>query len=102
MASYIYWVKENRPLFGKREWTVTLGDVLIAYHKQRQEAVEEALNEAERTSLLGRQTEVWIDDGHGFILEKAFKASKPPADEEGDEDGDGADEERAGDDSIGL
>ena len=102
MASYIYWVKHKRPLFGKGDWTVVLGDVLIALHKQRESAVEEALHEAERTSLLGRQTEVWIDDGHGFVLEKAFKASKPPTDEEGDDESDDSVEERAADDSIGL
>ena len=88
MVSWIYWIQKERPLFRKGQWTVKLGDLLIGFHPERQTAVEEAILEAERTSILGRNTEVWIDDGAGFLLEKAFKASKPPDDEKDDADGD--------------
>jgi hypothetical protein len=99
MASWIYWVKQERPLFRKGDWTVKLGEMLIAFHKDRQSAVDEAISEAERTSILGRQTEVWVDDGHGFLLAKAFKASKPPVeDEEEGEDFDGNPED--GDNAV--
>jgi hypothetical protein len=86
MASHIYWVKQERRLFGKGDWITTLSERVIGLHKDREEAISSAVAEAERTSVLGRTTEVWIDDGLGFTLFKAFKASKPEVEEEDDED----------------
>lgn len=89
-SSNIYWVKEERGLFRKPEWSVTLNTLKFSLHKERDEAVQVAVTEAERTSILGRSTEVWVDEGHGFLLYKAFKASKPEVPDE-DEDGGGDD-----------
>jgi len=101
VASLIYWVKQERRLFGKPEWKVSLGNILIALANNRDEAIEEALREAERTSILGRQSEVWIDDGHGFTLNKAFQPVKPSKkdDDEGDED-DGEEDSSADDTAL--
>jgi hypothetical protein len=87
MASMIYWVKQERTMFRKGDWHTILNTMLIGLHKDRESAIAAAVAEAERTSILGRNTEIWVDDGHGFTHFKAFKASKPDvADEdEGDD-----------------
>jgi hypothetical protein len=92
MASTIYWVKLERALFRKPEWSVTMNDQKIGLHKDREAALTDALTEAERSSVLGRASEVWIDEGMGFTLHKAIKATKPQAPEDDD------DEEGPGDD----
>jgi hypothetical protein len=85
MASNIYWVKFERRLFAKPEWSVTLNSQKIGFHKDRDSAISETLTEAERTSILGRASEVWIDEGMGFTLYKAFKAGKPDVPDDDDE-----------------
>jgi hypothetical protein len=87
MASHIYFVKLERALFRKPEWTVTINNQKIGIHKDRDEALANALGEAERTSILGRGCEVWVDEGLGFTLYKAFKASKPEVPEDDDDEG---------------
>ncbi len=74
-ASHIYWVKQDRPLFRKPYWTVRLGKLLTGMYDERQLAVDDAIVEAERTSRLGRQTEVWVDDGHGFRPRRTRKTT---------------------------
>ena len=91
MASSIYWVKLERGLFRKPEWSVSMNDLKIALHKDREAALSEALAEAARTSVLGRASEVWIDEGMGFTLHKAFKASKPDVPDDDDDEGPGDD-----------
>jgi hypothetical protein len=86
MASNIYWVKLERSLFRKPEWSVTMNNLKIGLHKDRESALEAALAEGGRTSILGRASEVWIDEGMGFTLHKAIKASKPDVPEEDDEE----------------
>jgi hypothetical protein len=44
-------------------------------YDERQLAVDDAIVEAERTSRLGRQTEVWVDDGHGFRPRRTRKTT---------------------------
>jgi hypothetical protein len=90
-SSTIYWVKLERSLFRKPEWSVTMNNLKIGLHKDREEALTATLAEAERTSILGRASEVWIDEGMGFMLHKAFKATKPDVKEDDDEDGPGDD-----------
>jgi hypothetical protein len=77
-----YWVKLERSLFRKAEWSVTFNSMKIGLHKDRDEAIAATLEEAERTSILGRASEVWLDEGMGFTLYRAFKASKPEVPEE--------------------
>lgn len=74
-------------MFGKGDWITILNERIIGLAKEREAALTEAVAEAERTSVLGRTTEVWIDDGLGFTLFKAFKASKPEVPEDDDDDG---------------
>jgi hypothetical protein len=81
----IYWVKLERGLFRKPEWSVTLNTQKIGLHKDRESAMADAIAEAERTSVLGRATELWVDEGMGFTLYKAFKASKPDVPEDEDD-----------------
>jgi|GEM_PF-6753577 len=83
MASHSYFVKQEVGLFRKGNWIVALGKQTTGLYPGREAAVAAAVAEAERTSFLGRSTEVWVNDGHGFTIERAFKARKPPA--EGDE-----------------
>ena len=78
MASNVYFVKREVGLFWKGDWIVALGSQKIGLYPQREAAVAAAVAEAERTSFLGRTTEVWVNDGHGFNFEKSFKAGKPP------------------------
>ncbi len=86
-----YWVKLERPLFRKPEWSVSMNELKIGLHKDRDEAIASAVAEAERTSILGRASEIWVDEGLGFTLYKAFKASKPEVPEEDEEDREGGD-----------
>ncbi len=74
-------------MFGKGDWITILNERIIGLAKEREAALVEAVAEAERTSVLGRTTEVWVDDGLGFTLFKAFKASKPEVPEDDDEEG---------------
>ena len=39
MASTIYWVKLERALFRKPEWSVTMNDQKIGLHKDREAAL---------------------------------------------------------------
>jgi hypothetical protein len=91
MPSTIYWVKLERALFRKPEWSVTMNTVKIGLHKDREAALADALAEAARGSILGRASEVWIDEGMGFTIHKAFKASKPEVPDDDDDDGPGDD-----------
>ena len=86
MASLIYYVKQERTLFRKGDWRTVMNNLLIGLDKDRETALAAAVAEAERTSILGRSTEVWIDDGHGFTLHKSFKASKPEVPEDDDDE----------------
>ena len=85
--SSIYWVKLERSPFRKPEWSVTLNGQKIGLHKDRESAVTDAVSEAERTSPLGRASEVWVDEGMGFTLHKAFKPTKPDVVEEDEDEG---------------
>ncbi len=85
MASTIYWVKLER----KPEWSVTMNDIKIGLHKDLEAALAAALAEAARGSVLGRASEVWVDEGMGFTLHKAFVATKPKAREDDDDDEEG-------------
>jgi len=82
MGNNMYFVKQDVGLFRKGNWTVALGNRTTGIYPERAAALAAAIAEAERTSFLGRATEVWVNDGHGFNIEKAFKAGKAP-DEEG-------------------
>ncbi|MEO8927813.1 MAG: hypothetical protein ABI306_11695 [Caulobacteraceae bacterium] len=82
MKSNIYFVKQDVGLFRKGKWAVALESQTLGLYADRQSAVAAAIEEAERTSYLGRTTEVWVNDGDGFNFEKAFKAQKGPAEEE--------------------
>jgi hypothetical protein len=97
-----YWVKFERSLFRKPEWSVKFNNTKIGLHADRDEAVASAVEEAERTSLLDRASEIWIDEGHGFTLYKAFKAIKAKGEEEGDEDGEGPGDDLSVDESAYL
>ncbi|MGI8839811.1 MAG: hypothetical protein ACR2F8_03355 [Caulobacteraceae bacterium] len=76
MPSQIYWVKRDVGLFRKPKWVVLLGPLKFGEYPDRDTAVAAAIAEAERTSILGRTTEVWVNDGAGFIFEKSFQAQK--------------------------
>jgi len=95
MPSNIYFVKQDVGLFRKGKWTVALGSVAVGIYPDRETSVAAAISEAERTSLLGRTTEVWVNDGHGFNFEKSFRASKG----KGDKD-DKGEEDLTGDEDI--
>jgi hypothetical protein len=76
MNSAIYFVKRDVGLFRKGGWTVVVGSTKIGIYPDRETSLSAALSEAERTSGLGRATEVWVNDGEGFLLEKSFQAQK--------------------------
>jgi len=95
MASSIYFVKRDVGLFRKGNWTVAMGSIAVGFYPDRETSVAAAISEAERTSLLGRTTEVWVNDGHGFNFEKSFQASKGKADKDGK-----AEEDLTGDEDI--
>ncbi|MDQ2860967.1 MAG: hypothetical protein M3T55_09635 [Pseudomonadota bacterium] len=78
MASNMYFVKRDVGLFRKGNWTIVLNSRTTGIYPERAGALAAAIAEAERTSFLGRATEVWVNDGHGFNFEKAFKAGKAP------------------------
>jgi len=82
----IFWVKLERSLFRKPEWTVTVGGQKIGLHKDGDAALAQAVSEAERISPLGLSSEIWVDDGMGFTLYKAYRATKPEVPDEDDED----------------
>ena len=63
-----------------------MNNLKIGLHKDRESALEAAMAEAGRTSILGRASEVWIDEGMGFTIYKAIKASKPDVPDEEDEE----------------
>ena len=63
-----YFVKREFRLFGKRPWTVIFGDETIGMFDDRTSAVALATQEAKRTAGMGRQSEVWVNDGEGFLL----------------------------------
>jgi len=87
MNNIVYWVKLERGLFRKPEWSITLNGQKIGLHNDRDEAVAVTVAEGERTSILGRGCEIWIDEGHGFTLYKAIKATKQKdLPEEGDDE----------------
>ena len=82
-----YFVKQDIGLFKRNgDWTLALGRQMIGMYPDRETAVTTAVDEARRTSMLGSATEVWVNDGHGFLLVKAFKATKPSAEEEEEEE----------------
>ena len=87
-ASIIYFVKRSAGLFRKTTWCVLLGPLKIGDYPDRDTCVAAAIAEAERTSNLGRTTEVWVNDGDGFIFEKSFQAKKgkDKKEDEGEED----------------
>ncbi len=86
-SSVIYWVKRDPGLFRKTTWCVLLGSLKIGDYPDRDAGVAAAIAEAERTSTLGRTTEVWVNDGGGFLFEKSFQAQKGKGKKDGgDED----------------
>ena len=76
MPSNVYFVRREVGLFRKGGWSVALGPQKIGIYPDRETSLGAALAEAERTSGLGRTTEVWVNDGEGFLLEKSFQAQK--------------------------
>jgi len=91
MASLMYYVKREGGLFSKASWNVVFDRTVLGMYPDRETALGNAIGEADRTSYMGRQSEVWVYEGDGFVLHKAFQARKPPADEE-DGKGDGRDQ----------
>ncbi|MGI9170064.1 MAG: hypothetical protein ACR2FH_07820 [Caulobacteraceae bacterium] len=92
MKSLMYYVKRDVGLFRKGSWDVIFDRLKIGRYPDRETAVAAAVGEAERTSFLGRTTEVWVYEGDGFILHKAFKKTKRKDDDEGGDDGPDTDE----------
>ncbi|MBA3810314.1 MAG: hypothetical protein H0X27_01480 [Caulobacteraceae bacterium] len=90
----LYFVKQDvGPSKKNGNWILALGRQTIALYPDREAAVAMAIEEAERTSGMGIATEVWVNDGAGFLLTKAFKPSKhkdedesPLKDDDSDED----------------
>ena len=82
MASNLYFVKQESGLFRKGSWNVVSDRTTVGMYPDRETALTVAVGEADRTSYMGRQSEVWVYEGDGFVLHKAFKAQKPPAEEE--------------------
>lgn len=83
MRSVVYFVKRDIGLFRKGNWTVAIGKQTIGSgYPERATAIAAAVAEADRTSYLGRTTEVWVNDGDGFNFEKGFKARKPAAEDD--------------------
>lgn len=84
----IYFVKQDIGLFKKKgAWMLALGGQTIGMYPDREAALASAIDEAERTSKMGLATEVWVNDGAGFLLAKAFQPSKGKSkDEESVED----------------
>ncbi len=95
MASVIYFVKRDPGLFRKTTWCLLLGPLKIGDYPDRDTCIATAIAEAERTSTLGRTTEVWVNDGDGFIFEKSFQAKKGK-----DKKGGAGEEEFSGDEDI--
>jgi hypothetical protein len=95
MASILYFVKRESGLFRKGSWNVLLNNAVIGMHPDRETALTSAVGEADRTSYMGRQSEVWVYEGDGFVLHKAFKAQKRP-----DEEDDIKEQNLAGDEDI--
>jgi hypothetical protein len=76
MKSLIYYVKREVGLFRKGGWNVVMDTMLIGTYPERETALAAAVSEADRTSTMGRLTEVWAYEGDGFVLHKAFQAKK--------------------------
>ena len=76
MNSLIYYVKREVGLFRKGGWIVLMDKMLIGTYPERETALAAAVSEADRSSTLGRVTEVWAYEGDGFVLHKAFQAKK--------------------------
>lgn len=95
MKSHLYFVKREAGLFRKGGWNVFLNNVVISMHPDRETALTSAVAEADRTSYMGRQSEVWVYEGDGFVLHKAFKAQKSA-----DADDEGMEQNLAGDEDI--
>jgi hypothetical protein len=85
MNSLIYYVKREVGLFRKGGWIVLMDKMLIGTYPQRETALAAAVSEADRSSTLGRVTEVWAYEGDGFVLHKAFQAKKGKNKEKDDE-----------------
>jgi hypothetical protein len=77
MQSAIFFVKQESGLFRKGKWNVLLDKTLIGIHPEKESALSSAVGEADRTSYMGRQSEVWVFEGDGFVLFKAFTPQKP-------------------------
>ncbi len=85
----LYFVKQDVGLFKKKgNWILALGNQTIGLYPDREAAVATAIEEAERTSGMGIATEVWVNDGAGFLLTKAFKPSKGKDEDESPKDDD--------------
>lgn len=97
MASNIYFVKRDVGLFRKGNWTVALGAVTIGMYADRETSLAAAISEAERTSRLGRTTEVWVNDGDGFNFEKSFQADRGKREKDGK-----GEEDLTGDEDIAF
>jgi hypothetical protein len=85
MNSLIYYVKREVGLFRKGGWIVLMDKMLIGTYPERETALAAAVSEADRSSTLGRVTEVWAYEGDGFVLHKAFQAKKGKNKEKDDE-----------------
>jgi hypothetical protein len=85
MKSLIYYVKREVGLFRKGGWNVLMDKMLIGTYQERETALAAAVSEADRTSTMGRMTEVWAYEGDGFVLHKAFQAKKGKDKDKGDE-----------------
>jgi hypothetical protein len=96
MASSMYYVKREGGLFRKGGWHLMFDRTLLGMYPDREAALATAVGEADRLSFMGRASEVWVFEGDGFVLFKAFQAQKPPKEEKNSEgSGHDKDEEAA-------
>lgn len=99
-ATQTYYVKPNPGLFRKTRWTVLFHTQKVGERDTQAEALELAIEQARRSADLGRQVEIWANNGEGFVLFKSFQPAQKKKGKEDEDEDEGEESREVGDPMI--